>query len=126
MMILFRARSRRQRRSFLPSASLFAVMIVFALHCSIAIAVEPDAPGATVKQGDEIFHKRCVVCHNKQPGDNTPFGPPNLYTAFQDHSALTTVQAENIVMNGRGQMPSFKTVLSKTEIRSVIAYLRSH
>lgn len=125
-MILFKARSRRQRRSFLPSALLFAPMIGFALHCSIASAVEPDTASATVKHGDEIFHQRCVVCHNKQPGDNTPFGPPNLYTAFRGHSALTTAQAETIVMNGRGQMPPFKAVLSKTEIRSVIAYLRSH
>src|SRR3974390_539234 len=126
MMILFRARSRRQRRSYLPSTVIFTVMILFGLHCAKASAVQPDDAGATVKQGDEIFHKRCVVCHNKQPGDTTPFGPPNLYTVFRGHpTTLTPTQAETIVMNGRGQMPSFKAVLTRTEIRSVIAYLRS-
>jgi mono/diheme cytochrome c family protein len=99
-----------------------AIMIIFSSHC--AFAVEPDAAPA-VKQGKDIFNTRCIVCHNKQPGDTTPFGPPNLYTVFRGHPPLSTAQAETIVINGKGQMPSFKTVLSKTEIRSVIAYLRS-
>ena len=125
-MIFLKAQPRGQRRSYLPPTLLIAAAIVCALHSSTAFAVEPDAAGAAVKQGNEIFHKRCIVCHNKQPGDNTPFGPPNLYTAFRGHSALSTAQAENIVTNGRGQMPPFKSVLTRTEIRSVIAYLRSH
>jgi mono/diheme cytochrome c family protein len=132
MMILSRARSRRQRRSYLPFNALVAVVIALGLQCAHASATQADtadtgAAGETVKQGDEIFHKRCVVCHNKKPGDNTPFGPPNLYTVFRSHpTTITPAQAETIVMNGRGQMPSFKAVLTRTEIRSVIAYLRSH
>lgn len=124
-MILFRARSRDQRRSFIPSAKILAMALTFGLGCTFALAADTRTAGGNVKQGDEIFHQRCVVCHSKQPGDTTPFGPPNLYAVFRGHPPLTTTQAETIVMNGKDQMPSFKAVLTKPEIKSVIAYLRS-
>jgi mono/diheme cytochrome c family protein len=118
------------RRSYLkPLQALSAlilpgVMMLIVARCLTASASSDTATTDTVKQGSEIFNKRCIVCHNKQPGDNTPFGPPNLYTAFHGTGALTPQQAETIVVHGRGQMPSFAAILSRTEIRSVIAYLR--
>jgi mono/diheme cytochrome c family protein len=83
------------------------------------------APQAPAREGDAIFHKRCIVCHNKQRGDDSPFGPPNLYTAFHGQPPLTTKVAETIIVNGKGQMPAFGAVLSRTEIHQVIAYLRT-
>lgn len=76
------------------------------------------------KKGDQIFHTRCVVCHNKQPGDTSPFGPPNLYQAFKSKS-ITPPQAEVIITHGKGQMPAFGTILSKGDVQSVIAYLKT-
>ena len=107
------------------SALILPGLMMFAVANSLAASpgTETAAPDA-VKQGSEVFNKRCIVCHNKKPGDNTPFGPPNLYTAFHAKPGLTAQQAEAIVMHGRGQMPAFGTILSRTEIKSVIAYLR--
>jgi mono/diheme cytochrome c family protein len=107
-------------------ALILPSVVLLALLCCVAASASSDvtAPAESVKQGSEIFNKRCIVCHNKQPGDNTPFGPPNLYTVFHARPTLTTPQAETIVTHGRGQMPAFGTILSHTEIRSVIAYLR--
>lgn len=86
----------------------------------------PDAAHvAPTRGGDAIFHQRCIVCHNKQRGDDSPFGPPNLYTAFHGQASLTSRVAENIVVNGKGQMPAFGAVLTRTEIRQIIAYLRT-
>ncbi len=79
---------------------------------------------ATVKHGDEIFHQKCIICHNQQPGNNLPFGPPNLYTVFRGKQ-ITPQQAETIITTGKGGMPSFRNVLTKSDIRSVIAYLRT-
>ena len=118
------------RRSYLkplqPLSALIlpGVMMLIVARCLTASASSDTATTDTVKQGGEIFNKRCIVCHNKQPGDNTPFGPPNLYTAFHGTPPLTAQQAETIVVHGRGQMPPFGAILSRTEIRSVIAYLR--
>jgi len=100
------------------------MMLVVASGLAASASTETATPD-TVKQGSEIFNKRCIVCHNKKPGDNTPFGPPNLYTAFHKKPALTAQQAEAVVVHGRGQMPAFGTILSRTEIKNVIAYLRN-
>jgi mono/diheme cytochrome c family protein len=79
---------------------------------------------ASLKHGDQIFHQRCSTCHNKQPGDSSPFGPPNLYDIFRHSSSLSVKQAETIITQGKGAMPAFGTMLSRSDIRSVIGYLR--
>ena len=124
-MIPLPAGKRRVRRSFFPVIELGLAALLFGLSCSSALAVEPVPKTAAAKRGSAIFHKRCIVCHNKQPDDTSPFGPPNLYAVFRGKPKITTAQAETIIMNGKGQMPSFKAVLTKDEIRSILAYLRS-
>lgn len=87
------------------------------------VSTRSVAAGAV--KGSQIFHSKCIVCHNKQPGDNSPFGPPNLYSAFKTN-VVTPTQAEQIITHGKGQMmPSFANVLSQSEIQSVIAYLKA-
>lgn len=83
-----------------------------------------EEPSSAVKHGDAIFHQKCIICHNQEPGNNLPFGPPNLYTVFRGKE-ITPQQAETIITEGKGGMPSFRSVLTKTDIRSVIAYLKT-
>jgi len=113
-------------RRALPWLSLIlpGVMLISLAPILAASAGSDTAPADMAKQGSEIFHKRCFVCHNKQPGDTTPFGPPNLYTVFRGHSALTSQQAEDVIVHGRGQMPAWGAILTRSEIKSVIWYLR--
>ena len=119
----FSSTGTRRRRGSSLYAHLTAALLITGFGCTSAFASDaPAAPAA--KQGDQIFHQRCVVCHNKQPDDTTPFGPPNLYKVFRSHT-MSTAQAETIISNGKGQMPAFKTILTKPEIKSVISYLRS-
>jgi len=85
---------------------------------------KPAADAGGPKKGDQIFKTRCLICHNKQPGDNSPFGPPNLFAALKSKS-ISTPQAEQIISKGKGQMPAFGTILSKGDVQSVIAYLKT-
>jgi mono/diheme cytochrome c family protein len=87
---------------------------------SWAAAASPDR----IRHGSEIFQTRCIACHNKKPGDNSPFGPPNLYSVFKGAKAITTVQAQTIIKNGRSPMPSFRSVLSNEDVQSVVTYLK--
>jgi mono/diheme cytochrome c family protein len=96
----------------------------FALPSEGAPTVSGAKPPAAVKLGDAIFHQRCVVCHNQQPGHSLPFGPPNLYTVVGG-GTITPEQAEVIIFQGKGNMPPFRNVLSKDDIRNVIAYLKN-
>lgn len=77
---------------------------------------------AIVKRGNVLFQQKCVGCHNKQPGDTGPFGPPNLHGIFRQ-KLLTPEQACNIIRHGRGSMPAFGT-LSDSQIESLLAYLK--
>ncbi|HEY1648001.1 MAG TPA: cytochrome c [Terracidiphilus sp.] len=102
----------------LVAAFLFAVP-------SRGASPEPGTGSAvSVKHGSEIFHQRCALCHTQQPGDSLPFGPPNLYQALQART-ITSQQAENIIAQGKGTMPAFGAILTKKDIRCVIAYLRA-
>jgi len=96
------------------------------LATSPAFAAKPSQQlSARAKHGEEIFQQRCVVCHNKQPGDTTPFGPPNLNGIFRGPSAITTKQASTIITDGKGTMPAWGKILTPTDIEDVIAYLKT-
>ncbi|HEV2273657.1 MAG TPA: cytochrome c [Acidobacteriaceae bacterium] len=84
---------------------------------------------AKAKQGEALFHQHCITCHNKQPEDESPFGPPNLHGIFGDHpkvkTPVTPQQAMQIIKNGWAPMPPFGGVLNNAQIQALIAYLKS-
>lgn len=108
-----------------PRTLLTSIVIFLAVCVSVAFATESQPASASVsaRHGDEIFHQRCATCHNQAPGDALPFGPPNLYTVFRQRT-ISSQQAETIILDGKGSMPPFRSVLSKGDIRCVIAYLK--
>lgn len=100
-------------------------LILFSAAHSNAQADDENTAVVSARQGGAIYHQRCIGCHNKKGSDDSPFGPPNLYIALSEHGPLSPKQAQVIVTHGKGPMPAFGHVLSQSEIRSVIAYLRS-
>jgi mono/diheme cytochrome c family protein len=117
---------RTSPRSAILTPIGIALSLLCLAACPLTAATPPArASTAAVKHGEAIFHQRCILCHNKKPGDTTPFGPPNLYQVFGEKPLLTTQQAEQIITHGKGQMPSFNGVLTHADMADVIAYLRS-
>ena len=82
------------------------------------------ASSAGAKRGDAVFHAHCITCHSKQVGDTSPFGPPNLHGVFKQN-VVTPAQAQTIITDGKGAMPSFAKTLTPAEIHDVIAYLKT-
>ncbi len=84
---------------------------------------------AKAKRGSAIFQQNCVSCHNKQPDDSTPFGPPNLHGIFSSKPmvtpAITPAQATDTIKNGKAPMPAFGSILSEAQISDLIAYLKA-
>jgi len=87
-------------------------------------------------QGKRIFYQQCVWCH----ADATPAGPSNRSNVtpspplINDGSILNVESDENIqntialggsAVGKSAMMPPYGKVLSKDEIRSVIAYIRA-
>jgi mono/diheme cytochrome c family protein len=84
---------------------------------------------AKAKRGAEIFQQNCVSCHNKQPDDATPFGPPNLHGIFSGKPmvspAITPAEATDTIKNGKAPMPAFGSLLTEAQISDLIAYLKT-
>jgi mono/diheme cytochrome c family protein len=84
---------------------------------------------AKAKRGAAIFQQNCVSCHNKQPNDSTPFGPPNLHGIFSSKPMvtppITPAQATETIKNGKAPMPAFGSILSEAQISDLLAYLKA-
>ncbi len=74
-----------------------------------------------IQRGQAVYTANCAVCHQANgKGAGT-------FPALDGAPAVTGPKAAqiNIVLNGRAAMPSWKSVLSDTEIATVITYTRN-
>jgi mono/diheme cytochrome c family protein len=98
--------------------------ILLAVSGGIAAAQKPVSGKA--KQGETTFKTQCIGCHNKQPGDTTPFGPPNLHGIIGSTPPQITPQvAAATIKTGKGIMPPFDGKLTQQDISNVVAYLKT-
>jgi mono/diheme cytochrome c family protein len=108
---------------FLATAGALAVSSVFGL----ADTAKPVL-NAKAKRGQAVFQQNCASCHNKQPDDSTPFGPPNLHGIFSSKPMvsppITVAQATETIKNGKAPMPAFGSILTQAQIGDLIAYLK--
>jgi mono/diheme cytochrome c family protein len=106
-----------------------ASAIIVSTSAGFADTGKPPVMTAKAKRGATIFQQNCVSCHNKQPGDSTPFGPPNLHGIFSSKPlvspSVTPAQATDIIKNGKAPMPAFAGTLTDAQISDLIAYLKA-
>lgn len=86
------------------------------------------APASGAAKGQAIFEQHCAVCHNANstatkvgPGLKGVFERSKLVTG----KAATPQDVRAMIENGHGGMPAFSDVLSKAQIDSLIAYLKT-
>lgn len=96
------------------------VTILVVLHSVSALAVPQD------HSARNMFNSTCASCHG-QTGVPTAVGKslnaPDLgSTAVQKQ---TTAQLEQIISEGKGNMPPFKGSLSEAQIDSLIIYIHT-
>jgi len=75
------------------------------------------------QRGEKVYSSNCVVCHQA-----TGKGVPGAFPAL-DGSAIVAGPKEaqiHLVLNGKNAMPTWKSVLSDTEIAAVITYTRNN
>ena len=120
--------SSEQRLRYCLSIVLVAGAFALATVIGLADTAKP-AMNVRAKQGAVLFQQHCITCHNKQPDDASPFGPPNLHGIFGSkplvQKPVTPVQAKEIIKKGWSPMPPFGAVLSSTQIDALIAYLKT-
>ena len=105
-------------------ASKFLLMI-FGLTLSVSSIVRanpcPDAAASTT-----TFRTKCAMCHGPD-GSGSAVGKsmnvPDLRSPVVQK--LPDAQLAQIISDGKGGMPSFKSSLSDDQIHSLVAYVRS-
>jgi mono/diheme cytochrome c family protein len=121
----FRQSTATSLAAYSLALSFLVTGLVIAGVGRTAVAQKPAATGKA-KQGETIFKAQCIGCHNKQPGDTAPFGPPNLHGIIGSTAPQITPQvAAATIKTGKGIMPPFEGKLTAQDISSVVAYLKT-
>lgn len=106
--------SRRRRSDPAAGAAGVALLLSFA-------ALAQSQPGATeFEKGRQQFHRTCAQCHGRNMVSSgvTVYDLRKFPLDQQDRFIAS-------VVNGTGNMPSFKDALTSEQIRSLWAYVRS-
>ena len=99
------------------------VFAVLALFISLQGTVLAAPQGQT---GPTLFTRNCATCHS-QSGTPTAVGKslnaPDLGSGPVQNQ--TNAQLQQIISNGKGNMPAFQDKLSQAEIDSLVAYVHT-
>jgi mono/diheme cytochrome c family protein len=111
-------KSEKNRITSGPAAAMTALFLV--LSCLTAVAAPAD-------QGTQsVFKSTCASCHgpNGMPSAiGKSLNAPDLgSTDVQKH---TNTELQEIVGDGKGNMPPFKDKLSGAQIHSLVVYIRT-
>lgn len=90
-----------------------------------------SAPKLTAQQaeGKHLYNIGCAHCHEENDLHLKKV-PPNLHGLFSrntlpDGEPATDAQLEQVLLTGKGMMPSFRYQMSKDQMAAVLAYLHT-
>jgi cytochrome c6 len=99
---------------------IFAVLALFISLPGTVLAAPQDQTGQT------LFKRNCATCHS-QNGTPTAVGKslnaPDL--GSEPVQSQTNAQLQQVISNGKDNMPAFKDKLSQAEIDSLVAYVHT-
>jgi mono/diheme cytochrome c family protein len=105
-------------------------MIGFALALLAQAITPPPAPVTGARTPQEIYEKRCTVCHGGDGKGKTKKGrqlkaKDFTRSRFQQHT--TDKEIVDAITNGikKRKMPAFKDKLSPEEIQALVGYVRA-
>jgi cytochrome c6 len=103
--------------------SVLTVTLVWLLVGSATVAVAASASGND--PGQSTFEAHCATCHAPDGSGNTAVGKsikiPDLHSA--EVQKLSDAQLADVIANGKGAMPGFKSSLSKDEIDALVKHV---
>lgn len=92
--------------------------VLFALVSSVGLVL----PAFPLLATESLFRENCAVCHQRDGQ-----GIPDVYPSLVRSEVVrgSAVDVALVLLIGRGEMPSFKGVLSNEEMASLINYVRA-
>jgi len=112
-----------QKHLIFGSAMLLALFVGLTLFVASIVQANP-APDSAASSA--TFRTKCAMCHG-QDGSGSEVGKsmnvPNLRSPAVQK--LPDAELAQVISNGKGGMPSFKSSLSEDQIHSLVAHIRS-
>jgi cytochrome c2 len=108
--------------------------------CSVAAPAQDKSPGgkltgavsqvdkAEIARGSVIYQQRCELCHFST-SEAKKIGPglKGIYTRgkFADGRKIDDTSMGRLILDGGKDMPPFKAVLNPSQLRDLLAYLKT-
>ena len=104
---------------------LIAIMV--GVQVSIAAPNEPESKRADVAKGEKVFVRHCAGCHGSEgKGDGyLLLGPEPANLTRPTTKKRSDAMLLQTIHEGKPNMPSWNTRLSKEDSRAVLAYIRT-
>jgi cytochrome c6 len=104
------------------SLAIFVALTFFVVSILQAAAIPaPDAAAASA-----TFRTKCAMCHGQDGAGSTvgkSMNVPDLRSPVVQKQ--TDAQLAQVISDGKGGMPAFKSSLNEDEIHSLVSYIRS-
>ena len=108
---------------------MFASIFVLTLFVGLTLFVSSIAranPGPDSEASRATFRTKCAMCHGPDGGGSEvgkSMNVPDLRSPVTQK--LPDAQLAQIISDGKGGMPSFKSSLSEEQIHSLVVHIRS-
>ena len=112
-----------QKHMIFGSAMLLALFVGLMLFVTSIVQANPAPDSAA---GSATFRPKCAICHGPD-GSGSEVGKSMNVTDLRSPAVQKLPDAEltQVISNGKGGMPSFKSSLSEDQIHSLVVHIRS-
>jgi len=111
--------------------SFLRLQALIAIAAGLALAGCRAKPALTAEQqeGKRVYDVGCAHCHEENDLHLKKV-PPDLHGLFEktrlpDGEPATDAEVEQVLMKGKGMMPSFAYQMSRGQMEALLAYLHA-
>jgi cytochrome c6 len=100
--------------------------VVTLIALAIVLGAAPMFADAT-PDGAALYKSKCAMCHGADGKGQTAMGKSQKLRdlASDDVQKQTDQQIGDMILNGKGKMPSYKGKLSNEEIKALVGFIRT-
>ena len=105
-------------------------LAILAILASGAVLMAASPQQKNLQAGEALYRENCAVCHEIEKAESKKLGPAFYQLFRRDKMPMSNGKPSRAyvavrIQFGGALMPAFRTVLSKTQIETLIDYIES-